>query len=127
MSQKLVFKSSTVKKGTFEADCAVELLVVGEKEQQNSNGTTYKVVTAKLNGKNITAIIYQGNYSKGIEVGNNYAAKAIYDPSRGGELLIQMSHLIAGERANIADFEFEMVETDELAAIAKEAKLEKVK
>lgn len=127
MSQKLVMKPSTVKEGTFEANCSVELLAIGEKEQQNSNGTIYKVATVKLNDKNVTAIVYQGNYSKGIEIGNKYAAKAIYDPTRGGDLLIQMSHLIAGERANIADFEFEMVETDELAAIAKEAKLEKVK
>jgi len=125
---KLIFKPSTVKEGTFEAKCSVKLLSIGEKTQENSNGTTYKVATVKMdNGKTVTAIVYEGNYSFGVELGNNYAAKAIYDPERGGDLLIQMSHLIAGERANINDFDFEIEENvGELAAIAEEAKKAKL-
>jgi len=125
---ELKFKPSEQVPGSFEANLNMTLVAIGTTDQVNKNKNVYRIATVKLeNGKVVTAIIYAGNLAHGVEAGVKYLGKAIQDPSRGGELLLTMSHLPAAERANISDFEISYVETDELAAIAKEAKLEKVK
>ena len=126
---ELKWKKSEQVEGSFEANLAVTLISVGETTQENKNGTVYHVGSVTLdNGKNVSAIIYEKNFNYGVTPGTKYLAKAIYDPKRGNDVLIQMSHLVAAERANIADLGFSFDEVDELAAISKEAKkLETVK
>jgi hypothetical protein len=124
---ELKWKKSEQVEGSFEANLAVTLLSVGEKSVENKNGTLFHGCTVKLeDGQTVSAIMYEGNYSKGVEVNTRYLAKAIYNPSISEDALIQVSHLIAANRANIATLGFnmdEIIETDELAQIAKEAKV----
>jgi hypothetical protein len=79
---------------TFEG----KLLSIGDTILQNSNKKNYKLVNlefADVNGvvQKASAAIYEGNYSKGIEVGKSYLTTATIVE---GKVYLQMSHLIAG-------------------------------
>ena len=79
---------------TFEG----KLLSVGTTVLQNANKKNYKLVNiefADVNGvvQTASAAIYEGNYSKGIEVGKSYLTTATIV---GDKVFLQMSHLIAG-------------------------------
>ena len=101
----LNWKASEVKEGTFEANLNVKIVSLpSETIMTNSNDTEYQVLTVELeDGKQATAIMYRKNVLKGLEqgsvkVGNKVACKAIYNPDFGEEVLLQASHLVAGER-----------------------------
>jgi hypothetical protein len=107
---KLKLTPTTSNPEIFEGRTNVKLISIGDKFQENVNGTRYVVATVKMDtGKQVTAMVFENNLKYGVEVGQEYSAKVIYDPTRGGELLITMSHLPAGERANIEDFDFEIM------------------
>jgi hypothetical protein len=79
---------------TFEG----KLLSIGSTILQNSNLKNYKLVNlefADVNGvvQQASAAIYEGNYSKGVEVGKSYLTTATIV---GDKAYLQMSHLIAG-------------------------------
>lgn len=80
-----------------------KLLAIGTTEQTNTNGKKFKVVTIEfvaLDGKTYqeTAMIFEGNYSLGIEVGKTYLTTATIVGERA---YLQMSHLLAGS-GNVA-------------------------
>lgn len=71
---------------------------LSETTLQNSNGKNFKLATIEfvdVNGviQKASAMIYEGNYSKGVEVGKEYLCVA---RKSDGKIYIQMSHLIAG-------------------------------
>lgn len=75
-----------------------KLLSIGETILQNSNEKNFKLVNiefADVNGvvQTASAAIYEGNYSKGIEVGKSYLTTATIVEDK---VYLQMSHLIAG-------------------------------
>ena len=79
---------------TFEG----KLLSIGTTVLQNVNKKNYKLVNiefADVNGviQTASAAIYEGNYSKGIEVGKSYLTTATIV---GDKVFLQMSHLVAG-------------------------------
>ena len=88
---------------TFEG----KLLSIGSTILQNSNLKNYKLVNiefADVNGvvQQATASIYEGNYSKGIEVGKSYLTTATVV---GTEVWLQMSHLESNAgRASVSMF-----------------------
>ena len=88
---------------TFEG----KLLSIGTTILQNSNKKNYKIVNiefADVNGvvQTASAACYEGNYSKGIEVGKSYLTTATVV---GTEVWLQMSHLEANAgRASVSMF-----------------------
>lgn len=125
---KLNWKKSELVEGTFEANVNVTMVAeASDRVMENTNGTQYRVLTVKLpTSKQVSAIIYESNFEKGVEVGTVYLAKAIYNPERGKEVLIQMSHLTGADRANVDDLGFEMPseEVSDLAKAKQEAERE---
>jgi hypothetical protein len=90
----------------FQAKLVSQL---GETTLQNSNGKNYKVVTVEFeNDRNqvqrAAAAIYEGNYSKGVEVGKTYLTTVTINE---GKAYLQMSHLENAPMAAAADFGFE--------------------
>lgn len=113
---------------TFEAQLSGKLLEVSNdvRTLDNEKQTPYRLAKVKVDGKNYSALMYDKNFQHGVEVGDELACKAFYDPARGKEILITVSHLIASTRATIEDFGFpsevkEKVEeiVDELSSIEK--------
>ena len=95
------------------------LKALSETTLQNSNGKNYKLATIEfvdVHGviQKASAMIYEGNYSKGVDVGKEYVCTA--RKGTDNQIYIQMSHLEANaDRATtdmFADFE-------EVAAPAK--------
>lgn len=88
---------------TFEG----KLTKIGTTILQNSNGKNYKIVDiefADVNGEvqKSSAAVYEGNYSKGIEVGKSYLTTATIV---GTQPYLQMSHLEANAgRASVSMF-----------------------
>ena len=93
---------------SYEATFSAKLISVSDKWFQNANGKQYKICNIDLNGKTIIAIMYEKNFNHGVQPGVAYQAKAIYDESRGKDVLVIVSHLVVGQRATIEDFEFEL-------------------
>ena len=88
------------------------LKALSETTLQNSNGKNYKLATIEFvdaHGviQKASAMIYEGNYSKGVVVGKEYVCTA--RKGTDNQIYIQMSHLEANaDRATIdmfADFE----------------------
>lgn len=93
---------------------------LSETTLQNSNGTNYKLVTvefenAKGETKQVSASIYEGNYSKGVTVGQIYLTTATIVDKK---VYLQMSHLTGAPRPDLEDFAgmFDAVPTSVLAA-----------
>lgn len=88
---------------TFEG----KLLSIGTTVLQNTNKKNYKIANiefADVNGEiqKASAAIYEGNYSKGIEVGKSYLTTATIV---GDQAYLQMSHLEANAgRASVSMF-----------------------
>lgn len=84
-----------------------ELLKIGEKTLENSNGKEYKIVTLKFNlptGEEVerSAICYASNYNHGIEEGRQYLCNLSF--TEEGDPQINMSHLTKADRASAEDF-----------------------
>jgi phage tail sheath protein FI len=106
--------------GSYEATFSGKLISISDKWFQNANGKQYKICNIDLNGKTITAIMHEKNFNYGVQPGVTYQAKAIYDESRGKDVLVIVSHLVVGQRATIDDFEFESPKsTEDIFANAK--------
>ena len=113
--------------GIHSASFGAKLVApLSEKVFENSNGTKYKLATIEAFGKKLTAMIYEGNFNYGVEVGKEYTCKAVYDPSYGSEnVLITMSHLepLGGRiTASELGLEFEEDEVTEESSIEREVK-----
>jgi len=107
--------------GQMEATFTAKLTNVGTTELQNSNGKNYKIVTLEFpdaQGTIVThtAQCYEGNYSKGIEVGKEYLTTVrIVDD----KAYLQMSHLQKSAIATPDTFGFVAATT--VAKVATEA------
>jgi len=113
----LEWKKSEVT-GNLEASFNGKLLSVSETvlNLNNDAKTEYRIATIQIDGskgsKNVTAIMYESNFKHGVEKGNSYLCKAVYDESRADKsVLITISHLVAGDRATIEDFGIPKVES----------------
>lgn len=84
---------------------------LSENTLENTNGKLFKIANIKFVDKSgkvqkSTAMIYEGNYSKGMEVGQSYLAVA--SPGPDGRAYIRLSHLpYVDSRATIDMFSFE--------------------
>jgi len=90
----------------LEATFAAKLKSISEEEfyLNNANKTPYHVVTGEFDNQTFSALMYSKNYEHGVDIGETYSCRAIFDPERGSdEPLILMSHLTAGERLKISD------------------------
>lgn len=97
------------KETTFEA----KLVSISNKvlEFNNDNKTPYRVATIEFETANnelkqVSAIVYESNFSYGMTPGTTYRAKAIFTPGQA-QPLITVSHLTASARATFDDFGFD--------------------
>lgn len=108
-----VFNEVTKK---WEVQFPATLLSISDSPLTNQNGKNYLVGTVRYKNvkgesKTASAVIYEGNYSKGMEVGETYLCTANQDDK--GNTYLRLSHLMQTERASADDFDFsaEAVET----------------
>jgi hypothetical protein len=91
--------------GNFQAKLVKE---PSENTLKNTNGTNYKIVTVEFedtNGNIIqsSASIFEGNYTKGVEVGKSYLTTVRISADRK-QTYLQMSHLENASRAEASAF-----------------------
>jgi len=94
--------------GVPQAQFPAVLKSIGTTILQNSNDKNYKIVSVEFeNSKGIqqlaSAACYEGNYSKGIEVGKTYLTTVSVVE---GKAYLQMSHLENASMASADDFGF---------------------
>lgn len=123
----LTWKKNEVS-GNLEAAISAKLLSVSETvlTLNNEKNTEYRVCAIQLpNGKNVTAIMYEANFIYGVTPGTNYSCRVIRDTKReDNSVLITMSHLVAAERATLADFGLDS--EPEVASISKGVSAESI-
>jgi len=107
--------------GKVEWQFNASLLKISENTLQNSNGKNYKLADiefADINGvvTKGTAMVYEGNYSKGLSIGSEYGCTA--RKGDDGKIYIQMSHFAFGGGYATEDMfgSFEDEEVKELTA-----------
>lgn len=108
---KFQFKANPTT-GLPQAQFQAVLKSISEKTLQNSNNKNYKVVGVEFeNAAGVkqlaSAAIYEGNYSKGIEVGKSYLTTVTIAE---GKAYLQMSHLESAALATAEDFAFDAAE-----------------
>lgn len=107
--------------GIYQAKLTTKLISVSDKvfKFDNEKQTEYRVCVIELeNGKQASAVMYESNHSYGVNVGTSYASRAIYDPAKGKELFLTVSHLAAADRLTIEDLGFPIM--DDVEAKAEE-------
>lgn len=98
--------------GVPQAQFSATLKSIGTTLLQNTNQKNYKIVSVEFENANGTkqlasAAIYEGNYSKGIEVGKSYLTTVSVVE---GKAYLQMSHLESAALATAEDFAFDASE-----------------
>jgi hypothetical protein len=91
---------------TFQAKLvSISPDVVGSTPNNNKDYRvgTISFVNAKEERVQRTALVFEANFVKGMEIGNEYQTRAIIQEGQASPLLV-MSHLTAGERASFEDF-----------------------
>lgn len=107
--------------GTQEASFNGKLISISDKVLQNSNGKNYKVATVEFKDVNnetqrSTALVYEGNYSKGMEINESYLCTATVTDQG---VIVRMSHLTgSGDRPTADMFGFNTV-AESIPAIVK--------
>lgn len=97
-----------------EASFGAKLLSISQKQLENSNGTLYRIANIEFedingNTQKSSAMVYEGNYNYGMEIGKTFLAKATLS---GGQVYLQVSHLeFNGSRATVDMFGFEVEAT----------------
>ena len=105
-----------------EASFGAKLLSISGKTLENSNGTRYRIANIEfedINGniQKSSAMVYEGNFNYGMEIGKTFLAKATLS---GGQVYLQVSHLeYNGSRATADMFGFEIQETETVATEVK--------
>jgi hypothetical protein len=105
-----------------EASFGAKLLSMSEKPLENTNGTIYRIANIEfedINGKTqkSSAMVYEGNYNYGMEIGKTFLAKATLS---GDSVYLTVSHLeYNGTRATVDMFGFEAEATAPAAAPVK--------
>lgn len=112
---KFQFKANPTT-GLPQAQFQAVLKSISEKTLQNSNNKNYKVVGVEFENARgekqlASAAIYEGNYSKGIEVGKSYLTTVTIAEVDGEKrAYMQMSHLESAALATAEDFAFDAAE-----------------
>lgn len=103
--------------GNMEATFAAKLEAVSDRTFKNVNDTEYRIATIKLpeSGESKNAIMYESNYQHGVEVGKTYACRIIFNEENPDNVLLTVSHLIAGGRATLSDFGINIEDVKETA------------
>lgn len=99
------------------------LLSISNTTLTNRNGKNYKVVSVEfINNDTInkcSGFIFEGNYSHGVTVGEEYLAQATLMPDGG--VIVNMSHLPANAERPSADmFAFDATDVAQAASAAKQ-------
>lgn len=100
--------------GQMDVLFSAELLTLTENVLQNSNGKNFKIAGIKFKDKNgkeqkATAMVYEGNYQHGLEIGKDYLATA--SKGEDGNVYIRLSHLeYVDNRATVEMFDFSETE-----------------
>lgn len=98
--------------GVEEMQFGGKLVSISDTVLTNTNGKEYKVATIDFEAadgsqKRCTALVYAGNYSHGLKIGETYLATAT--PTDQG-VIVKLSHLTYnGERATADMFGFEAI------------------
>jgi hypothetical protein len=93
-----------------EASFGAKLISISQKPLENANGTVYRIANIEfddINGKTqkSSAMVYEGNYNYGMEIGKTFLAKATLS---AGQVYLTVSHLeFNGNRATVDMFGFE--------------------
>jgi len=92
--------------GQEEIQFQARLVSVSDQELENVNGTPYRVATIEFENANgvqtqSSAIIYSGNYDRGMTTGRSYLCTAVQGEQG---VLVRMSHLEQAARATADDF-----------------------
>lgn len=93
--------------GLMQANFTAKLISISNSTKTNTNGKEYRVASIKFVDANdveqtISALMYEKNYSKGVEVNNEYLATVTIMPDN--QPLVTVSHLQGAERATINMF-----------------------
>lgn len=97
-----------------EASFGAKLLSMSQKPLENANGTLYRIANIEFedingNTQKSSAMVYEGNYNYGMEIGKTFLAKATLS---AGQVYLQVSHLeFNGTRATVDMFGFEVEAT----------------
>ena len=95
----------------FKALSGAKLLSMSEKPLENANGTIYRIANIEFedingNTQKSSAMVYEGNYNYGMEIGKTFLAKATLS---AGSVYVTVSHLeYNGTRATVDMFGFEV-------------------
>jgi hypothetical protein len=95
------FKNNEVT-GLPQANFNAKLISIANQSRTNSNGKEYFVATISFVDndaveQNVSAIIYKGNFDKGMSIGNEYRSTVTIMPDE--QPLITVSHLTGAARA----------------------------
>lgn len=96
----------------FTAQFVATVVSLGTTTQTNVNGTNYFVGSVSFkDAKGVTqtrsAICYEANAEKGIEVGGEYIINVTATKDRPNEPILSISPLTGAVRASAADFNFD--------------------
>lgn len=97
--------------GNMEASLAGKLISISSEVRENKNQTKYRLANieiVKADGKKaqVTSIVYEKNYSHGMEVGSTYLTTATLTPDGPNPVLFTTSHLPANEVVTAEDLGF---------------------
>jgi hypothetical protein len=114
--------------GRMEANFSAKLISVSESTFKNVNETEYRIAGIELeNGNQVQGLMYEKNFEHGVEIGNSYSCRAIYDKENPENLLITISHLPSAKRASLEDFGLTIEDVqpaDDFAKVNKKVKEE---
>jgi hypothetical protein len=116
--REVIFNDNGNQEVKFYATLIAELPT---QSRSNSNGTNYKIANiqfADADGElqDGTAMIYEGNYRHGLEVGKSYLTTAEFD---GESVYLRMSHLEPRIKAEPSMFGFQTESNDEVISLGK--------
>jgi len=95
--------------GQIELRFNAKLLSISDTTLTNTNGKNYKVATVEFADKDgviqkTSAIVYEGNYKKGMKIGETYMTTA---RQADDNVYLQISHLVGtGDLATLDMFDF---------------------
>ena len=93
--------------GLPQANFNAKVISISNQTKTNKNGKEYHVATISFVDKDAveqkcSALIYKGNFDKGMEIGNDYITTVTIMPD--GQPLITVSHLTRAPRATVDMF-----------------------
>jgi hypothetical protein len=107
--------------GNMEANLGGKLISISSEVRTNKNGTDYRLANieiVKADGKKavVTSIVYEKNFSYGMQVGQTYLTTATLTPNGPSPVLFTTSHLPANEVITAEDLGFIAVNAENVDA-----------